>query len=262
MKAALVRLIAFATVVVLASSGAALGARKGKATKAASPIGEAKRAPPVLPAEKLAKVREILLGDDDAAAADAAKALGQSGASNAIEPLVDLLSVGTTPTRAEAAIEALGALADARSVDVLERLRRESRGRCAAARRQGPGRDQGRAHDAPVLIDALGDAAPDVRAAAADALAARKDTEGRPAAARARQAQRRGRGPGARAARDTRSRARPGRAAREPSTTTCSRRRSASTSSVRTCPIRCASTSSTRSAASRAPRRRRRSSNT
>jgi HEAT repeat protein len=113
--------MALAAVVVLVSPGAALASRKGKSGKtAAQASASEKKAAPVLPAEKLAKVREILLGDDDAAAGDAAKALGQSGASNAIEPLVDLLSVGTTPARAEAALDALAALADPRTLDVLE----------------------------------------------------------------------------------------------------------------------------------------------
>jgi HEAT repeat protein len=172
-----VRLVAFAAVVVLVSPGVALAARKGKSAKPAA--AEVKKAAPVLPADKLAKVREILLGDDDAAAAEAAKALGQSGASNASEPLVDLLSVGTSPARAEAALEALGALADVRTLDVLELYagNHSADVRRRAIKALGAIKDE---RSTRALLDALGDAAPDVRAAAADALAARKETKAGP----------------------------------------------------------------------------------
>jgi len=172
--------MALAAVVVLVSPGAVLASRKGKSAKtAAQASGPEKKAAPVLPAEKLAKVREILLGDDDAAAGDAAKALGQSGASNAIEPLLDLLSVGTTPARAEAALDALTALADPRTLDVLE-LYAGNHGadlRRRAVKALGAIKDE---RSTRALVEALGDAAPDVRAAAADALAARKETKAGP----------------------------------------------------------------------------------
>jgi HEAT repeat protein len=161
---------------VLFSSGAA---HAGKAAKGKKAAAEAKKEPPKLPAEKLAKVRDILLGDDEPGAIDAAKALGQSGASNAIEPLVDLLSVGGPPSRLEVAVEALGALGDPRAIDALELyagnhspdLRRRAVKALAAIKDE---------HVIPALISALGDQAPDVRAAAADALAARKETKAAP----------------------------------------------------------------------------------
>jgi len=157
------------------ASGAAVAAKK---PKKAAPV-EAKKAPPTLPAEKLAKVRELLFGEDDGAAVEAAKALGQSGASNAIEPLVELLSVGAAPARTEAAVEALGGLADPRTIDVLEvyaghhspDVRRRAVKSLAAIKDE---------HVVPALLVALGDAAPDVRAAAADALAARKEPKAGP----------------------------------------------------------------------------------
>jgi HEAT repeat protein len=163
-------------VLVLLAPGAAQAARKAK--KAATPA-VVKKAAPTLPAEKLAKVREILLGDDDAAAVDAAKALGQSGASNAIEPLIDLLSVGAVPARTEAAVDALGALADARSIDVLEGYagHHSPDVRRRAVKALGAIKDE---HVVPALLTALGDVAPDVRAAAADALAARKEAKAGP----------------------------------------------------------------------------------
>jgi HEAT repeat protein len=172
-----VRIVAFATVVVLVSSGAALAARSAKPKKA--PATEAKKAAPVLPAEKLEKVRAILFGDDEAGAADAAKALGLSGASNAIEPLVELLSVGVAPARAQVAIEALGALGDPAAIDVLEVYagNHSPDVRRRAVRSLGVIKDD---KAVPPLLAALGDQAPDVRAAAADALAARKETKAGP----------------------------------------------------------------------------------
>jgi HEAT repeat protein len=172
-----VRLAALATVVVLISSGAAQAGKAGKGKKATP--AEAKKEAPKLPAEKLAKVRDILLGDDEQGAIDAAKALGQSGASNAVEPLLDLLSVGGPPSRLEAAVEALGALGDPRAVDALDLYagNRSADLRRRAVKALAAIKDE---RVVPVLITALGDAAPDVRAAAADALAARKETKAAP----------------------------------------------------------------------------------
>jgi len=173
-----VRLIALAAAVVLISSGAAQAARKSKKAAPAQTT-LVKKAAPTLPAEKLAKVRALLLGDDDAAAVEAAKALGQSGASNAIEPLIDLLSVGAAPARTEAAVDALGALADPRSIDVLEGYagHHSPDVRRRAVKALGAIKDE---HVVPPLLTALGDVAPDVRAAAADALAARKEAKAAP----------------------------------------------------------------------------------
>jgi HEAT repeat protein len=162
--------------VVLVSSGAA---QAGKSAKPKKATAEAKKEAPKLPAEKLAKVREILLGDDEPGALDAAKALGLSGASNAADPLIDLLSVGGPPSRLEVAVEALGALGDPRAIDALEvyagnrspDLRRRAVKSLAAMKDE---------RVVPALIGALGDGAPDVRAAAADALAARKETKAAP----------------------------------------------------------------------------------
>ena len=173
------RLFALATVAVLLASGAAVAAKGAKGKKKKAPVVEAKKAAPVLPAEKLAKVREILLGDDEAGAIDAAKALGQSGASNAIEPLIDLLSVGGPPSRLEVAVEALGALGDPRAVDALELYagNHSADVRRRAVKALAAIKDE---RVVPALITALGDSAPDVRAAAADALAARKETKAAP----------------------------------------------------------------------------------
>jgi HEAT repeat protein len=165
-------------VVVLISSGAAQAAKAPKKPKKA-PVAEAKKEAPKLPAEKLAKVRDILLGDDEQGAIDAAKALGQSGASNAVEPLLDLLSVGGPPPRLEVAVEALGALGDPRAVDALDLYagNRSADLRRRAVKALAAIKDE---RVVPALITALGDGAPDVRAAAADALAARKETKAAP----------------------------------------------------------------------------------
>jgi HEAT repeat protein len=161
--------------VVSLSSGVAEAAKKPKRAAAA----EVKKVAPSLPAEKLAKVRELLFGDDDGPALDAAKALGQSGASNAFEPLVDLLSVGAVPARTQAALEALGGLADPRTIDVLEVYagNRSADVRRRAVKSLAAIKDE---QVVPALLTALGDAAPDVRAAAADALAARKESKAGP----------------------------------------------------------------------------------
>jgi HEAT repeat protein len=160
-------------VVVLAAGGVA------QAKKKAAAPAEAKKAAPVLPAEKIAKVRDILLSEDEQGALDAAKALGQSGASNAIEPLIDLLSVGGPPSRLEAAVEALGALGDPRAIDALEVYA----GNHSADVRRRAVKSLAAIKDprvVPALLTALGDGAPDVRAAAADALAARKEAKAAP----------------------------------------------------------------------------------
>jgi HEAT repeat protein len=171
-----VRLAALATVLVLTASSAH-AARKDKSKKA---VAEAKKpAAPVLPADKLDKVRVILFGEDDGAAADAAKALGASGASNAPLPLLDLLSVGASPSRTEAAVDALGALADASTIDALTLYAGHHNPdiRRRAVKALGAIKDD---HVTDPLLVALGDAAPDVRAAAADALAARKEAKAGP----------------------------------------------------------------------------------
>jgi HEAT repeat protein len=174
-----VRLASLAVVLVLMAPGAE-AARKAKAPKSAESAeakGTAKPAKPTLPADKLEKVRAILFGTDDGDAADAAKALGQSGASNAPQPLVELLSVGVA--RAQAALEALGELADPATIDVLSVYA----GNHSPEVRRRAIKALGAIKDplvVPMLLDALGDAAPDVRAAAADALAARKDTKAAP----------------------------------------------------------------------------------
>jgi HEAT repeat protein len=135
--------------------------------------------PKPLPADKLDKVRLLLEGDADQAAIEAAGALAASRAPNASEPLCELLAAGTVPARAQAALEALGTLADPKSVEVLALYagHRTPDVRRRAVVALGLVKDE---RAVPVLLARLGDAAPDVRAAAADALAARKEARAAP----------------------------------------------------------------------------------
>jgi HEAT repeat protein len=134
-----------------------------------------------MPAARLESLRLVLAGADDGAAIDAAGALGTSGAAAAREPLVELLASGATPARAEAALDALAKLSDAHllgkdetTLDVIELYAGH---RAPELRRRAIKVLGGMADPrvVPTLMERLGDAAPDVRAAAAEALAARRE---------------------------------------------------------------------------------------
>jgi HEAT repeat protein len=133
-----------------------------------------------LPAARLDAARAALAGEDDAAAIAAAESLGASGAANAAEPLAELLAAGAAPARAEAARDALaklggaGALTAARAFDVLDLYA----GHHAPEVRQRAVKALGTIKDprvVPTLLARLGDAAPGVRAAAGEVLAARRE---------------------------------------------------------------------------------------
>ena len=130
-------------------------------------------------------MRAALFGEDDAAAVAAAEALGTSGAGNAAEPLAELLAAGAAPARAEATLDALaklgggGALTAPRAFEVLDLYT----GHRAPELRQRAIKALGTIKDprvVPTLLARLGDAAPGVRAAAGEALAARRETTARP----------------------------------------------------------------------------------
>ncbi len=153
------------------TKGKTKGNAKGRTTTTAAP----------LPAARLESLRLALAGDDDGAAIDAATALGASGSAGAREPLVEVLAAGATSARAQAAIEALGKLSEAHllgkdqtTVEVLDLYagHRAPEVRRRAIRVLGTIAD---ARTVPTLMERLGDAAPDVRAAAAEALAARRE---------------------------------------------------------------------------------------
>jgi HEAT repeat protein len=156
------------------------GKPKAKGKTAAAP----KKA---IPGERAEALRAALFGPDDAAAEEAAKAFGSSGAIGAAEPLVALLAMGTTPTRSQVALDGLAQLAeagvlgaDSRAVEVLDLYagHRSPDLRRRAIKALGVIKDP-RANDAvvSVLLARLGDGAPDVRAAAGEALAARREAK-------------------------------------------------------------------------------------
>lgn len=131
-----------------------------------------RRAP--LGTEALDKLRGLLADADQAIILTATQALADSGASNAAQPLIEMLAVGVRPPATIAAIDALKKLRDPTSVEVLA-LYAGNRGieiRRHAVEAIGVFAD---ARVVPILMDRLGDAAPEVRAAAADALATRDE---------------------------------------------------------------------------------------
>jgi len=176
-----------------APAPAAAGSKPAKAKKA----GQQKQGKPEksdaataagkkpLPAARLDAAREALAGDDDAAAVAAAGSLGASGAGNAAEPLAEMLAAGASPSRAEAALDALaklggaGALTAPRTFEVLDLYA----GHRAPEIRQRAVKALGTVKDTRVtatLLARLGDAAPGVRAAAGEALAARRERAATP----------------------------------------------------------------------------------
>jgi HEAT repeat protein len=168
---------------------AAKGRAKGKGKRAGADVAVSKRF--ALPGERLEALRLTLAGPDDAGAIEAATALGTSGASNASEPLVEALATGCSPGRTEAALDALGKLAEAgalatagdRALEVLELYagHRAPDLRRRALKALGALRDPRlAAATTPLLVARLGDAAPEVRAAAGEALATRHETKASP----------------------------------------------------------------------------------
>ncbi len=134
---------------------------------------------PTLGAEALDKLRDSLAGTDQPAVVAAAKALGESPASNAALPLVEMLAAGARPPGVIAAIDALRKLRDPISVDVLMLYagNRNPDTRRHAVTALGAFAD---ARVVPTLIERLGDGAPDVRGAAAEALANRAERTSAP----------------------------------------------------------------------------------
>jgi len=129
----------------------------------------------------LEEERRALLGNNEAAAVAAAKKLGTHKSAAAEEVLLEVLASGTSPAVAEAALTALGAQTDERAWDTLALYAGH---RSPALRRQALrslAQLKG-ASTAPrtseLLVMALGDADQDVRATAAEALAARNDRAG------------------------------------------------------------------------------------
>jgi HEAT repeat protein len=159
-----------------AAAQAPAGASGTASTAGGKPAKAAAKPPKPKPlsAAEIVDLRKKLLSEDAAAATDAARKLGDSAARNAAAPLTDLLAVGTIPALAVEALAALEKIREPKAIQVLTLYagNRNVPVRKAAVRALGVLPD-GRV--AGVLIERLGDSAPEVRAAAAQALAARKD---------------------------------------------------------------------------------------
>jgi HEAT repeat protein len=139
-----------------------------------------------LPADKLEGLRLALLGGDDASAVEAAGTLGASGTNSAAEPLIEILAAGATPARLQATLDALGKLGEAHALradqTTIDALTLYAGHRAPDVRRRAL-KVLGTLNDpqvTPPLIERLGDAASDVRAAAAAALAARHEEKAAP----------------------------------------------------------------------------------
>jgi HEAT repeat protein len=152
---------------------------KSKAAKA----DKAAPGTPVLAPDRIEALRLALVGPDDTAAIDAAASLGASGAQAAAEPLCEVLAAGAAPARLQAVLDALGKLgaahllrADQTTLDALELYsgHRSPDVRRRAIKALGTVNDP---RATPVLLERLGDAASDVRAAAAEALAGRHEVK-------------------------------------------------------------------------------------
>lgn len=166
-----------------ATEGAPTGAPKAKTRAKAKSKAKAAPPPAAMPADRIASLRLALAGADDGAAIDAAGALGASGAAGARDPLVEILAAGATSARAAAALDALGKLSEAhllgKDQTTFDLLDLYAGHRAPEVRRRAI-KVLGSIDDprvVPRLMERLGDAAPDVRAAAAEALAARHDTK-------------------------------------------------------------------------------------
>jgi hypothetical protein len=175
----------FVALVVAAGGGARAGAshsedapRAAHRTKSATK-GAASSAG--LSADRLETLRLALIGADDAPAIEAAETLGASGAPGAAEPLCEVLAAGAAPARLSAALDALGKLGEAHALradqTTLDALALYTGHRAPDVRRRAI-KALGAVNDpraTPPLLDRLGDAASDVRAAAAEALASRHE---------------------------------------------------------------------------------------
>jgi HEAT repeat protein len=169
-------------VCVLAALAGPVHGAKAKAPAAGNPAAAAPakpKPPKPLTAAEVAALRTKLLGDDLASATEAARKLGDSAARNAAPPLTELLAVGTVPALAVEVLAALEKIRDPKAVQVLtlyagNRNAPVRKGAVKALAALPDGRVNG------VLMERLGDSAPEVRAAAAEALAARKETRAAP----------------------------------------------------------------------------------
>jgi HEAT repeat protein len=176
-------LIALAAGPVHGADAKAPATGSGKPVPAAGAAPQAKppkpKPPKPLTAAEVAALRVKLLGEDLAAATEAARKLGDSAARNAAPPLTELLAVGTVPALA---VEVMGALEKIRDPKAMQALTLYAGNRNAPVRKAAvkalAALPEHRVNG--VLIERLGDSSQEVRAAAAEALAARKETRAAP----------------------------------------------------------------------------------
>jgi HEAT repeat protein len=160
------------------------------ATKPATKPARAKAAPATpqeaaIATSKLEALRQVLFDENEGRALEVAAVLGGLTAPNAGDPLIELLAAGTSTTKAQAALDALGklaaagALGSARGMEVLELYsgHRNVELRNRAVKALGALKDPA---VVTTLLARLGDEAPEVRATAGEALAARKETRATP----------------------------------------------------------------------------------
>ncbi len=171
--------------VVAAGGGAQAGASQSEDTPRAAhrtkSAAKGAASSAGLSADRLETLRLALIGADDAAAIEAAETLGASGAPGAAEPLCEVLAAGAAPGRLSAVLDALGKLGEAHALradqTTLDALALYTGHRAPDVRRRAI-KALGAVNDpraTPPLLDRLGDAASDVRAAAAEALASRHE---------------------------------------------------------------------------------------
>lgn len=157
--------------------GVGLLAAPAVAATRPKPKAAAAQPAPVAPLSetKLAEVSAILASEDEGKAVAAVRALGDSKAPNAGEPLIEALAVGTTPPVAQEALAQLGKLRDPKAIQVLVLYsgNRTSVTRLAAVKALAALPDP---RVVGTLMERLGDSDAEVRAVAATALRDRKET--------------------------------------------------------------------------------------
>ena len=137
-------------------------------------VGAALLLAPAVQAATTAELAAALVGVDDARAAEAARALGQSKEPAALQALVEALAQGAPPKVAVAILPALAGRRDARAVEQIVACthHRAPEVRKAALAALTTVEDP---RVTPALLAALGDSDAEVRAKAAEVVAARRE---------------------------------------------------------------------------------------
>ncbi len=163
--------VALLTTLAALADGGAWAAKSPKVAKAKAGKTPAAK---MLPAAELEALGTQLAAIDENAATGAAKKLGESGAANAVEPLMEVLAVGTSPPVAAEAIAALEKLNNPKALAILTLYsgNRNIPVRLAAVKALATIKDD---RVTGILLERLGDSASEVRAASAEALAMRKE---------------------------------------------------------------------------------------